>query len=135
VLRGEEPYPFVGKANTKALLDEIAAKPEAIGYGSLASGPGKRAVAIKFGPTSVGIVPTEDAIRARKYPITRTISWVVPRKRDRNADAFCRWILSSEGQLVVEASGFEPLLPAERQKALAKFGTSPTVMPVAFVGH
>lgn len=84
---------------------------------------------------SLGIVPTEDAIRVRTYPITRHISIVTPRKRDPNADVFCRWMLSSGGQLVVEASGFEPLLPAERQKALAKFGRSTTVVPVAFGGH
>jgi phosphate transport system substrate-binding protein len=135
ILRGEDPYPFEGKANTKALLDEIAAKPAAIGYGSLASRPGTRAVAIKFGPTSIGIEPTEEAIRAKRYPITRPVSWAVARKHDPTVDAFCRWILSSEGQLVVEASGFEPLLPAERQKALAKFGTPTEVTPVAFGRH
>lgn len=132
VLKGQEPYPFEGKANTKALLEEIAAKPEAIGYGSPSSGPGTRALAIKFGPASLAIEPTEEAIRARKYPITRHISWAARRKHDAGVDAFCRWILSSEGQLVVEASGFEPLLPSERQSALARLGTVVRIAPASF---
>lgn len=123
LLRGEDPYPFVGKANTKELLEEIAKTPEAIGYGSLASNPGVREIAIKLGPASLAVAPTEEAIRARKYPITRRVYWAVKRKRDRNVDSFCRWVLSSEGQLVIEASGFEPLLPSDRQSALTKLGT------------
>lgn len=127
VLRGQEPYPFVGKVNTKALLEEIASHPHAIGYGSLAAGPGTRALNIKFGRTSLPISPNEETIRARKYPITRHVSWAVRRHRDARVDALCRWTLSSEGQLVVEASGFEPLLPDERRTALTKLGAGTEV--------
>jgi phosphate transport system substrate-binding protein len=120
ILHGKEPYPFVGKSNAMELLGEIASHPQAIGYGSLASARGVRAVGIKFGPTSVAVQPTGDTIRSRQYPIARYVSWAVPRRRDSALDALCHWVLSSEGQLVVEAAGFEPLLPAERTHALAK---------------
>lgn len=123
VLHGEDPYPFVGKNNTKALLDEIASHPEAIGYGSLASAPGVRALGIKFGPASLAILPTEEAIRSRKYPITRQIFWVVRRQRSQVLETFCRWTVSSEGQLVVESVGFEPLLASDRSAALARLQT------------
>ena len=129
VLRGQEPYPFVGKSNTKALLEEIASHPEAIGYGSLASTPGIRALAIKLGPASRGVEPTEEAIRSRQYPITRHFSWVVQRRRNQALETFCRWALSSEGQLVVESVGFEPLLPRERTSALARLKNGASLQP------
>ena len=129
VLQGEEPYPFVGKSNTKALLDEIAGHPEAIGYGSLAAGPGVRALAIKFGPASLAIAPTEEAIRSRQYPMTRHVFWVVRRQHSQALDAFCRWALSSEGQLVVESVGFEPLLPGDRSSALARLQNPASLRP------
>jgi phosphate transport system substrate-binding protein len=132
VLRKQEPYPFVGKSNTKELLVQIASDRESIGYGSLASAPGTRALAIKFGSTSLAIQPSEGTIRSRQYPVTRHISWVVRHQRNQAVDSLCRWALSSEGQLVVEASGFEPLLPNERRTALAKLGGPTIVKPADF---
>jgi len=120
VLHGQDPYPFVGETNTKTLLDEIGSHPSAIGYGSLGSAQGVRALAIKVGPASMGIAPTEDAIRSRQYPISRPVLWTVRRQRSRYLEAFCRWALSSEGQLVVEGVGFEPLLPSSRNSALER---------------
>jgi phosphate transport system substrate-binding protein len=125
VLQGQEPYPFVGKNNTKALLEEIASHPEAIGYGSLAQGPGVKAVPIKLGPASLAIDPTSDNIRSRKYLITRFVWWVVARNSRSAVEALCEWVLSPEGQLVVESVGFEPLRPADRALGLSKFHMSP----------
>jgi len=116
VLHGEDPYPFVGKSNTKA-----------IGYGSLASAPGVRALGLKRGPASLAVDPTEEAIRSREYPFTRQVSWAVRRQHSQAVDAFCRWALSSEGQMVVESVGFEPLLPADRTSALAALRNVATV--------
>ena len=121
VLNGEEPYPFVGKSNTKGLLEEIAAHRDAIGYGSLDSASGVRAVAIQAGPHTVPVEPTSDSIRARRYPLTRYITWATSRKNSDKLKPLVTWVLGSEGQLVVESVGFEPLLPADRQANLAKF--------------
>ena len=127
VLRGEEPYPFVGKSNTKALLEEIASHPEAIGYGSLAAAPGVRALALRRGPASLPVDPSEQAIRSRQYPLTRQVSWVVRRQHRAAVDAFCRWTLSAEGQMVVESVGFEPLLPEDRSLALTSLKNAATL--------
>ena len=135
VLRGEEPYPFVGKANTKDLLNEIAQHPGAIGYGSLDSNPDVRPVAIKSGSASLPIEPTRDNIRSRVYPITRRIYWAVSNKPDSPTLALCHWILSSNGQLVIESVGFEPLLPPDRATGLSKLTASatPKTVPVSLV--
>jgi len=124
VLDGQEPYPFVGKSNTKGLLEEIAAHREAIGYGSLDAAPGVSVVAIKTGPHSQAIKPTAEAIRSRRYPITRFVTWVASHKPPDALKEFYTWVLSSEGQLVVEGAGFQPLLPRDRAAGLAKFGGS-----------
>lgn len=121
LLGGEDPYPFVGKSNTKSLLEEIAAHREAIGYGSLDVAMGARAVAIQLTSNSPAIEPTPETIRSRQYPITRFVTWVVPRFSNEALQKFCTWVLSSQGQLVVEGAGFEPLLPRDRALGLAKF--------------
>ena len=131
LLGGQEPYPFYGKNNTKALLEEIAAHPEGIGYGSLDSRAGVRIIAIAKGANSGAVVPSADTIRSRRYPITRFVTWMVPRESTKAVREFCAWLLSSEGQLVVEAAGFQPLLPADRAAGLAKLrGASTRFSPV-----
>jgi phosphate transport system substrate-binding protein len=124
LLGGREPYPFVGKANTKDLLEEIAAHPEAIGYGSQASAPRARALAIKAAPGSPAIEPTPNSIRSRRYPIARFVSWAVSPRSSYALKQLCTWVLSSEGQLVVESVGFEPLTPEDRASGLVKLSRS-----------
>lgn len=122
ILRGEEPYPFEGKSNTHALLEVIASDPAAIGYGTLDSNPSARSVAIKAGLTSLAVEPTIASIRSREYPITRQVYWAINPYAPHDAKEFCGWVLSSEGQLVVEGAGFEPLLPQERSAGLTRLG-------------
>lgn len=131
ILRGEEPYPFEGKNNTHALLEVIAADPAAIGYGTLDVNPGVRGVPIKSGVTSLAIAPTTSTIRSRQYPITRQVYWAIRANAPRNAREFCGWVLSAEGQLVVEGAGFEPLLPKERSAGLTRLGLRDTPGTVA----
>jgi phosphate transport system substrate-binding protein len=122
VLHGKDPYPFEGKNNVRALLEVIAADPDAIGYGTLDESPRVRAVPIKSGLTSLAIAPTIPTIRSRQYPITRHVYWAISSNASRAVREFCGWVLSSEGQLVVEGAGFEPLLPQERRAGLARLG-------------
>ena len=122
VLRGEEPYPFEGKNNTHSLLEVIASDPAAIGYGTLGANPGVRGVAIKSGLTSLAVEPAISTIRSRAYPITRQVYWAIGPSASRDVKEFCGWVLSAEGQLIVEGAGFEPLLPAERSAGLTRLG-------------
>ena len=132
VLGGEDPYPFVGKSNTKDLLAEIAQHPAAIGYGSLAANPGTHTIALKLGPRSVAVEPTIDNIRLRRYPLSRLVNWAVAKHPSDATKVLCRWVLSPEGQLVVESVGFEPLPPKDRSTGMAKFGDLHN--PTGFVG-
>jgi phosphate transport system substrate-binding protein len=127
VLRGQEPYPFTGKANTHALLDAIANDPAGIGYGSLGVDAGVHTIGIKLGAASIPVDPDSTSIRNRSYPISRYVYWTVGQKPGGALQTFCAWVFSSEGQLVVEGVGFQPLLPDQRKQGLAKVGVKPAV--------
>ncbi len=127
VLRGQEPYPFTGKANTHDLLEALANDPAGIGYGSLGVGAGVHTIGIKLGAASVAVEPDSTSIRNRTYPISRYVYWTVGQKPGGALQTFCAWVFSSEGQLVVEGVGFQPLLPDQRKQGLAKLGVKPVV--------
>jgi phosphate transport system substrate-binding protein len=122
ILKGKEPYPFVGKANSKDLVDIIAVTPNGIGYSSLRYSPEVKTVAIKLGPTSLPVVPSSETIRNRTYPISRYVYWTLAKQPSGDLADFCVWVMSQEGQTVVESVGFEPLLPHDRSRALAVMG-------------
>ncbi len=124
VLRGEEPYPFVGKANAKDLVDVIASTSNAIGYSSLRYSPEVKTLGIKIGRTSLAVVPTSETIRTREYPISRYIYWTFATKPKGKQQDFVQWAMSQLGQTVVESVGFEPLLPVDRKRALAALGVN-----------
>jgi phosphate transport system substrate-binding protein len=115
VLKGEDSDSFVGKANTKAMLDMISTDRGAIGFGIYTPDPRVGIVALKAGAMSHAVLPAIQNFRARAYPLTRQITWAVSRDASPAVKSFCSWVLSREGQLVVEAAGFQPLLPAERE--------------------
>jgi phosphate transport system substrate-binding protein len=120
VLKGEEPYPFVGKSSTKSLLETIAATPNAIGYAAPGFDPGTKTLRIKNDAATPGVDPTLDNIRGRRYPLSRYVYWYIRPNRSSKTAEFSRWLFSSEGQITVESVGFEPLLPSDRMQALAK---------------
>jgi phosphate transport system substrate-binding protein len=124
ILQGEEPYPFEGKANSKDLVDVIAANPNAIGYASLRYSPQVKVLGIKSGRTSLAVAATDETIRRHEYPISRYVYWHLSGKPTGTLLSFTQWTMSQEGQTVVESVGFEPLLPMDRKRALAKFGVA-----------
>lgn len=119
VLKGEEPYPFWGKPTTKELVETIAAEPEGIGYASFSPSTAVKPVRVKSGNTSFAVEPTMDNIRAMHYPLGRYLYWSVKGNASSDASALAEWLLSSQGQLVIESVGFEPLTPQQRNAGVA----------------
>jgi len=115
---------FAGESTTGTLafFQEAVLHVAAIGYGTLDANPGVRGVAIKSGLTSLAVEPAISTIRSREYPITRQVYWAIGPSASRDVKEFCGWVLSAEGQLIVEGAGFEPLLPAERRAGLTRLG-------------
>lgn len=119
VLKGEEPYPFWGKPTTKELVETIATEPDGIGYASFSPSAAIKPVRIKSGSTSFAVDPTMDNIRAMRYPLGRYLYWSVKASANGEASTLAEWLLSSQGQLVIESVGFEPLTPSQRNAGLA----------------
>lgn len=120
VLHDAEPYPFVGKANAKELIETVAAEPDAIGYSSLYPTTAVNILPIKPNESARAIEATIQNIRSRRYPISRYVYWHLAARPSGELKDFCEWVLSREGQLVVESVGFEPLTPEDRVSGLWK---------------
>ena len=124
VLQGAEPYLYWGKRSTKDLLDTIAQHPDGIGFASAGIAPHVKALRVRQNANSPAVEPTISNIRSRQYPVTRYVYWYLAKKPDGRLRDFCEWVFSSQGQLVVESVGFQPLEPADRLTALQRIGVN-----------
>lgn len=119
VLKGEEPYPFWGKSTTKELVETIEVDVDGIGYASFSPSPKVKPIRMKAGNTSLAVEPSMDNIRTMRYPLGRFLYWSVKANAGADALSLAEWLLSSQGQLVVESVGFEPVTAQERTAGLA----------------
>jgi phosphate transport system substrate-binding protein len=81
---------------------------------------GVRLVGIKASTTGEAIEPTGENIRAHKYTLSRTLYFCFAGPPAPELTRFTAWVLSPEGQLVVEAVGLYPLGSADREGARLK---------------
>jgi len=124
VLHGEEAFALEGKATFKDMIDAVQRDAGAIGIARLTPTPLLKLVPLKAGAVSLAVTPSPATIRNHEYPITRYVYWNLAHKPSGELKDFCAWVFSSEGQLVVESAGFEPLLPNERASQRAALGLS-----------
>jgi len=99
----------------------------AIGYsGLLYANEGIRPVALAPAPGKPAVLPTEATVRDRSYPLTRIITLFIDKRPgqrpDPKVEEFVRFILSREGQRMVEAQGggYLPVLAPFARKELHK---------------
>jgi len=104
-------------ATNSALLAALSQDPNGIAFGTAESRPDAkvRFLGIKASTSAEAIAPTGDAIRAGKYKLVRPLFFYFAGKPQGELLQFARWVLSSEGQLVVESVGYYPLTSAERE--------------------
>ena len=131
VLRGAESFGYEGKTSTKELLDVIATHPSAIGFAAFGVAPHVKALRIRVSSGNPPVDPSIANIRSLKYPISRYIYWYFAHRPEGPLKAFCSWVFSSEGQLVVEGVGFQPLAPEERTAGLQKLGLAELAHPAS----
>lgn len=122
ILRGDTSFSYMGKPSTKELLDAVASHPDAIGFAGLGFSPNTKTLRIRAGTGSKAIEPTFDNVRSLDYPVSRYIYWYLAREPREGVRDFCEWMLSSQGQLVVEGVGFQPLPTEKRLLARQKLG-------------
>lgn len=95
--------------STAEELREIVRTPGGISFGGLAyfkGKPGVRIVPVAEGPKRPAIMPNELTVRSHTYPIWRTLIYVTKGKTSSTVQGFLKFVLSPEGQSIVEKSGF-----------------------------
>ena len=97
------------------VLKAIAADPNGIGIGPLATAEGIRALTIKRARSSTPVNPTEDTISRRIYPISRYVFFYAnPAASPADIKSYVDWVRSDEGQQIARAAGFYELPTAGR---------------------
>ncbi|RME96942.1 MAG: phosphate ABC transporter substrate-binding protein, PhoT family [Alphaproteobacteria bacterium] len=112
------------------MLATLAADPYGIGYAGLAySDPGVKVVPLAEHAGEPFVMPTRESVADRNYPLTRIISLFINKPPDRPAQPkvaeFIRYLLSREGQDVVEreGGGYLPLPTAIAKREIEKLDT------------
>jgi ABC-type phosphate transport system substrate-binding protein len=78
--------------------------------------PHVRFVAIKASASGEGVLPTTDAIHSKRYKLVRPLYFYFAGAPSGDLLKFAQWVLSPDGQLVVEAAGYYPLSAAKRDE-------------------
>jgi phosphate transport system substrate-binding protein len=93
---------------------EVARTPGGIGYGGVAylkNRPGIKLLKIAAKAGDTAYAPTEENVRTRKYPIWRFLYFYTNGKPRGETAKFIEWVLSKDGQSLVEEVGYYSLNP------------------------
>lgn len=127
---GDAPFSssLTALSSNSAVLSAVAADSRAIAFCrvELRPQPGVRLIGVKPSESAEAIEPTGDNIRAHRYTLSRTLYFYFAGAPAPELLKFAEWVVSSEGQLVVEAVGLYPLGAADREKARLKL-RGPTI--------
>lgn len=85
---------------TAAVVNAVSKDPNGIGYGGEAYLKGVKACQVN------GIAPSKSTIASGKYPLSRYLYMYVRTKPTGEMKQYIDWILSPEGQAVVESVGY-----------------------------
>lgn len=93
------------QGSTGAVMQTVASTPNTIGYVSLGSlSDMVKAVNVE------NVAPTEETVLSGEYKISRPFLYVTGGELSEAAQLFIDFILSDEGQAIVEESGFIPVI-------------------------
>ncbi len=94
---------------TAAIVNAVKKDKYSIGYGGAAYAEGVKDCKIKVDAKSEGVLPTAETIKDKTYPISRYLYMYLKSQPTGEAKAFIDWILSQEGQKMIEEVGYYPL--------------------------
>ena len=105
-----------------AVMAAVANDPSALAYCDvdLHAPRAVRLIGIKASASGEAVEPTGENIRAHKYTLSRTLYFYFAGTPSPELAKFAAWVVSPEGQLVVEAVGLYPLGSADREEAREK---------------
>ena len=121
VLENADYYPTAQTLpGTAAVINAVAKDPRGIGYGGIAYGKGIKHLRVKKDANSPGVEPSMENVLSGRYPISRFLYWYLAGPPSGDLLAFAQWVVSKEGQEVVEKVGYYPLNDKDRSASAAK---------------
>jgi phosphate transport system substrate-binding protein len=93
------------QGSTGAVMQTVATTPNTIGYVSL----GSLSDTVKVVKVE-GVVPSEETVLSGEYKISRPFIYVVSGELTEAAKLYIDFVMSEEGQAIVEESGFIPVI-------------------------
>ena len=94
---------------TAAVINAVAKDVRGIGYGGVAYLKGVRAMRVKENANTPGVEPTLENVQKNTYPISRFLYWYTAGTPSGQIKQIADWVLSDEGQSVIEDVGYYPL--------------------------
>lgn len=121
VLKGKDFAPATNYlAATSAVAQQVANNENAIGFGGIgyfAHAKGVRCLGIRARKDSPAISPVVNdkvnnaAVQSGEYPISRPLHFYTARIPEGEVRTFLRWIITEDGQRIVEETEYIPLNP------------------------
>jgi len=106
---------------TAAVINAVARDTRGIGYGGIAYGKGIKHLRVKKDANSQAIEPTMENAQSGAYPISRFLYWYFAGQPAGDVKKLADWVMTKDGQAVVENVGYYPLPEA----VAAKYAGSP----------
>ncbi|MBN1568388.1 MAG: phosphate ABC transporter substrate-binding protein [Acidobacteria bacterium] len=119
VLEDADYYPTTQTLpGTAAVINAVAKDARGIGYGGIAYLKGVKAIKVKKDDKTPAVEPTLENVQKNIYPISRFLFWYLAGQPKDQIKKLTDWVVSPEGQAVVNDVGYYPLSP----DTLAKLG-------------
>lgn len=96
-------------AGTSAVVAAVKGDEFGIGYGGIAYSSGVRALKVKKDDAAEAITPSLETAQSGKYPLARFLYFYTAGPAQGSEKKFIDWVLSGDGQKVIEAVGYYPL--------------------------
>jgi phosphate transport system substrate-binding protein len=123
VLENADYYPTAQTLpGTAAVINAVARDTRGIGYGGIAYGKGIKHLHVKKDASSPAIEPTMENVVKGTYPISRYLYWYTAGQPSGDLKNLVDWVMTKDGQAVVEDVGYYPL----PEDVLAKYTGGPT---------
>ena len=123
VLENADYYPTAQTLpGTAAVINATAKDTRGIGYGGIAYGKGIKHLRVKKDANSPAVEPTMENVLTARYPISRYLYWYLADQPSGDTLKLCQWVMSQDGQSVVEKVGYYPLSSGDRTKYAALVG-------------
>jgi phosphate transport system substrate-binding protein len=94
---------------TASVVNAVSKDPNGIGYGGIAYAEGVKPLLIKKDDDAPAVEGTLENAQSGKYGLARELYFYMVPGKNAAADAFAAWVVSPDGQSIVDDVGYYPL--------------------------